>query len=42
MSWSIEFMPFVSWPVLAGLAALGAVLLAVLFWRLRGVRCCAS
>ena len=35
MSWSIEFMPFVSWPVLGGLAALGAVLLVVLFWRLR-------
>ena len=35
MSWSIEFMPFVPWPVLWGLAALGAVLLALLFWRSR-------
>ena len=35
MSWSIEFMPFVPWPVLWGLAGFGAVLLAVLFWRLR-------
>ena len=35
MSWSIEFMPFVPWPVLWGLAGLGAVLLAPLFWRSR-------
>jgi hypothetical protein len=35
MSWSIEFIPFVSWPVLWALAALGAVLLALLFWRSR-------
>ncbi|HYJ59421.1 MAG TPA: hypothetical protein VEW64_08770 [Methyloceanibacter sp.] len=35
MSWSIEFLPFVSWPVLGGLAAAGAVLLALLFWRSR-------
>jgi hypothetical protein len=35
MSWSIEFIPFVPWPVLWGLAALGAVLLALLFWRSR-------
>jgi hypothetical protein len=33
MSWSVEFMPFVPWPVLWGLAAAGAVLLALLFWR---------
>ncbi len=33
MSWSIEFMPFVPWSVLWALAALGAVLLALLFWR---------
>ena len=35
MSWSIEFMPFVPWSVLWALAALGAVLLALLFWRSR-------
>ncbi|MGZ8417582.1 MAG: hypothetical protein ACXWVQ_11515 [Methyloceanibacter sp.] len=35
MSWSIEFLPFVPWPVLWMLAALGAVLLALLFWRSR-------
>ncbi len=33
MNWSIEFMPFVPWSVLWALAALGAVLLALLFWR---------
>jgi hypothetical protein len=33
MSWSIEFLPFVPWPVLWALAGLGAVLLALLFWR---------
>jgi hypothetical protein len=35
MSWSIEFMPFVPWPVLWALAAAGAMLLALLFWRSR-------
>ena len=35
MSWSIEFIPFVPWSVLWALAALGAVLLALLFWRSR-------
>jgi hypothetical protein len=35
MSWSIEFMPFVSWPVLWGLAAFGVVLLVLLLWRAR-------
>jgi hypothetical protein len=35
MSWSIEFIPFVPWPVVWALAALGAVLLALLFWRSR-------
>jgi hypothetical protein len=33
MSWSVEFLPFVPWPVLWSLAAAGAVLLALLFWR---------
>jgi hypothetical protein len=35
MSWSIEFLPFVPWPVLWALAGLGAVLLALLFWLSR-------
>ena len=35
MSWSVEFLPFVSWPVFWGLAALGIVLLALLLWRSR-------
>src|SRR6185437_5177565 len=35
MSWSIEFLPFVPWPVLWTLAGLGVVLLALLFWRSR-------
>ena len=35
MSWSIEFLPFVPWPVLWMLAGLGVVLLALLFWRSR-------
>ena len=33
MSWSIEFLPFVPRSVLWGLAAAGAVLLALLAWR---------
>ncbi len=33
MSWSVEFLPFVPWPVLWSIAAGGAVLLALLFWR---------
>jgi hypothetical protein len=35
MSWTVEFMPFVPWPMLWGIAAVGAVLLALLFWRSR-------
>jgi hypothetical protein len=35
MSWSIEFIPFVSWPVLWALAAVGVVLFALLLWRAR-------
>ena len=35
MSWSVEFLPFVPWSVLWALAAIGAVLLALLFWRSR-------
>src|SRR4030042_6803416 len=35
MSWSVEFLPFVPWAVLWALAAVGAVLLARLFWRSR-------
>ena len=35
MSWSVEFIPFVPWPVLWTLAGFGAVLLALLFWRSR-------
>ena len=35
MSWSVEFLPFVTWPVLWALAAAGVVLLALLFWRSR-------
>ena len=35
MSWSIEFLPFVPWPVLWIIAGIGAVLLALLFWRAR-------
>ncbi len=35
MSWSVEFLPFVPWSVLWALAAMGAVLLALLFWRSR-------
>jgi hypothetical protein len=33
MRWSIEFIPFVSWPVLWALAAFGVLLLALLLWR---------
>ncbi|MFZ2017845.1 MAG: hypothetical protein WAU90_04110, partial [Methyloceanibacter sp.] len=35
MSWSVEFLPFVPWPVLWGIAGAGAILLALLFWRSR-------
>ncbi len=35
MSWSIEFIPFVPWPVLWALTALGVVLFALLLWRSR-------
>src|SRR5918996_498195 len=35
MSWTVEFMPFVPWPMLWTIAAIGAVLLALLFWRSR-------
>ena len=35
MSWSIEFLPFVPWPVLWIIASIGAVLLMLLFWRAR-------
>src|SRR6478752_782381 len=38
MRWSIEFIPFVSWPVLWALAAFGVLLFALLLWRApRGV-----
>ena len=33
MSWSVEFIPLVPWPVLWALAALGVLLMALLFWR---------
>jgi hypothetical protein len=35
MSWSIEFFPFVPWPVLWIIAGIGALLLVLLFWRAR-------
>ncbi len=35
MSWSIEFIPFVPWPVLWALIALGIALFALLLWRSR-------
>src|SRR5512143_1049297 len=35
MSWSVEFLPFVPWPVLWAIAGAGALLLALLFWRAR-------
>ena len=35
MSWSIEFIPFVPWPIFWGLAAFGVLLVALLLWRAR-------
>jgi hypothetical protein len=35
MSWSVEFLPFVPWPILWAIAGAGALLLALLFWRAR-------
>src|SRR6476661_9733515 len=35
MRWSIEFIPFVSWPVLWALSTFGVVLFALLLWRSR-------
>ncbi|HML92761.1 hypothetical protein [Methyloceanibacter sp.] len=35
MNWSITFIPFVPWPVIWIVAGIGAVLLALLFWRAR-------
>src|SRR5262245_35215483 len=35
MHWSVEFLPFVSWPVLWALAAFGVALFALLLWRAR-------
>ena len=35
MSWSVEFIPFVSWPVLWALAGIGLTLIALLLWRSR-------
>lgn len=35
MNWSITFIPFVPWPALWVIAGIGAVLLALLFWRAR-------
>ncbi len=35
MSWSIEFIPFVPWPIFWGLAAFGVLLFALLLWRAR-------
>ena len=35
MRWSIEFLPFVSWPVLWALALFGVLLFALLLWRAR-------
>ncbi|BAQ18173.1 membrane protein [Methyloceanibacter caenitepidi] len=35
MNWSITFVPFVPWPALWIVAGIGAVLLALLFWRAR-------
>ncbi|HZP08153.1 hypothetical protein [Methyloceanibacter sp.] len=35
MNWSVEFLPFVPWPVLWTIAGIGALLLVLLFWRAR-------
>src|SRR3990170_5256587 len=35
MSWSIEFIPFVSWQMLWPLAGIGVLLFALLLWRAR-------
>lgn len=35
MRWSVEFIPFVPWPVLWALAGLGVLLFALLLWRAR-------
>jgi hypothetical protein len=35
MNWSVEFLPFMPWPVLWAIAGIGALLLALLFWRSR-------
>ncbi len=35
MSWSVEFIPLVPWPMLWAIAAVGALLLGLLFWRSR-------
>ena len=35
MTWSLEFLPLVPWPVLWALAAVGVLLLALLFWHSR-------
>ena len=35
MRWSIEFLPFVPWPVLWALAGFGVLLFALLLWRAR-------
>ncbi len=35
MSWSVEFLPLVPWPILWAIAAVGALLLGLLFWRSR-------
>ena len=35
MRWSIEFLPFVSWPILWALALFGVLLFALLLWRAR-------
>lgn len=35
MRWSVEFIPFVPWPVVWALAGLGVLLFALLLWRAR-------
>jgi hypothetical protein len=35
MRWSVEFIPFVPWPVLWALAGIGVLLFALLLWRAR-------